>query len=156
MYVAPSELYLRCAAVAVTAPLLLAVPAVTLQPAAFLLAADWQVGVCAGLYGLLTAAVLLLARRYPFRMYHNAARRQFRAVLTGPLLVSSRQISLKEGSVSRVQSVSNVLPWKRALYTSQQGKLVLVDSGFQSAEMYNRLLGYHIEEGGMGVERDKD
>ena len=147
VYVAPNELYVRCAALAVAAPLLLAVPTAALRPAALLLTADWQVATVVGLYGLLAAAVLLLARRYPFRMYHSAARRQFRAVLAGPLLLNSRQLTLAEGSVSSARSVSNALPWNSVLYTSQQGKLVLLDSGFQSAEMYNRLLGHHSEQG---------
>ena len=149
VYVAPSEMTVRAAAAAMTAPLLLTVPAAVLRPAGvLLLAADWQVVIGAGLYGLLAAAVLLLVRRYPFRMYHSAARRQFRAVLTGPLMVTSRQITLPEGSVSRVQSASNVLPWRDVLYTCGHGKLVLLDSGFQSAEMYNRLLGYYDGESG--------
>ncbi|XP_043215639.1 uncharacterized protein LOC122378538 [Amphibalanus amphitrite] len=148
VYVAPNERWMRAAALAVASPLLVAVPAAALRPASVLLAAEWQVLLGGGLYGLLAAAVLLLTWRYPFRMYHSAARRQFRAVLTGPLLLNSRQLSLPEGSVSRVRSVSNMMPWMDSLYKSQQGKLVLLDTGFQSAEMFNRLLGHHVDEDG--------
>ncbi|KAF0295780.1 UDP-N-acetylglucosamine transferase subunit ALG13 [Amphibalanus amphitrite] len=148
VYVAPNERWMRAAALAVASPLLVAVPAAALRPASVLLAAEWQVLLGGVLYGLLAAAVLLLTWRYPFRMYHSAARRQFRAVLTGPLLLNSRQLSLPEGSVSRVRSVSNMMPWMDSLYKSQQGKLVLLDTGFQSAEMFNRLLGHHVDEDG--------
>ncbi|KAF0311649.1 hypothetical protein FJT64_017569 [Amphibalanus amphitrite] len=113
VYVAPNERWMRAAALAVASPLLVAVPAAALRPASVLLAAEWQVLLGGGLYGLLAAA-----------------------------------LSLPEGSVSRVRSVSNMMPWMDSLYKSQQGKLVLLDTGFQSAEMFNRLLGHHVDEDG--------
>ncbi|XP_037090148.1 uncharacterized protein LOC119110428 [Pollicipes pollicipes] len=144
VYLAPMEWYVRAAAAAGAGSLLLAAVGVLAKPAAAaaLLAANAPLLLVVGMYALISPSLLVLAWRYPFRMYHSAARREFRAVLTGPLVVTLRHVTLADGAVSRVENASNILPWKKVLYRSDQGKLILIDSAFQSAEVYNRLLGY--------------
>jgi len=149
IYIAPMEWYIRCAAVAASVPLALGVisiPMLYLAPPEMPVTAP-QVGLTITLFSVLASGIFLVTRRYPFRMYHSRSQKEYSAVLVGPLLLNSRLVSLSEGSVSQEHGGdSGVVPWKKVLYRSPRGKLILHDTAFKSADDYNRLLGYTLDQ----------